>query len=347
MKDEEIIIIDGAEGGGQILRTALALSVITKRSFRIVNIRKGRAKPGLQPQHLEAVQAAAKISDAKVEGATLGSYDITFVPKDLKSGNYVFEITTAGSTSLLLHTIYLPLSFSWAASKLILRGGTHVAWSPTYNYLKECWQWFMNKVGLNIDVEMIRAGFFPHGGGAIEAVIKPSTHIKPLHLIRRGKLQNIYVYSAHTNLDDRIAIRQAEKAKNVLIKYVNSEDIIKIRLDTLHSYSKNTTIAITAFFENVVCCYSGLGERGKPAEKVAEEACQKFISFLNSPATVDDYMADQILLPLIFSRQYSEFVCKEVTMHLETNMNTISKFISVSFQSEKVSEDGYKIKIIP
>lgn len=347
MKKEDLIIIDGAEGGGQILRTALALSVITKKAFRMVNIRKGRGKPGLQPQHLEAVQAAAKISEAEAEGLILGSCEITFIPKTIKSGNYKFEITTAGSTSLLLHTIYLPLSFSNSASKLTLRGGTHVAWSPTYDYLKECWQWFMNKVGIHINVKIIRAGFFPHGGGVIEAEIKSSTKIKPLHLIQRGKLQSIYVYSAHTNLEDKVAIRQAERAKNILSKYVSSEDIIKVRLDELDSYSKNTTIAIIVVFENTVCCYTGLGEKGKAAEKVAEEACRKFISFFNSPATVDDYMADQILLPLILSRQYSEFICKEVTLHLESNMNTINKFVSVCFQSEKVSENGYKIKIIP
>jgi RNA 3'-terminal phosphate cyclase (ATP) len=344
MHEQNLIIIDGSQGGGQILRTALALSIITGKPFRIINIRKSRPKAGLQPQHLEAVNAAVKISDAEVKGAELGSCEISFTPKKIQPGHYDFKIKTAGSISLLLHCLYLPLSIANKASKLILGGGTHVPWSPTYDYLKNCWLWFMNKIGLKINIEMKRAGFYPHGGGIIESEIQPCYKISPITLLTRGPIQNIYIYSAHTNLNDKVAIRQAETAKKILSKYISSNNI-NIKLDSLTSDSKNTTIAIKGIFKNTTCCYTELGEKGKPAECVAEEACNKFIDFINTNATLDDYMADQILLPISLSEESSQFICKEITQHMQTNIDTICKFIKIKFQANKISEKEYKVII--
>jgi RNA 3'-terminal phosphate cyclase (ATP) len=212
-----LILIDGAigEGGGQVLRTSLALSVLLLKPFEMINIRANRPNPGIQPQHLKAIESSAVISDAVVEGAYLKSNRIRFYPSRIKFGNFKFDIGTAGSTSLVLQTLYLPLSFSDGTSTLVIIGGTHVAWSPTFDYIKNCWVYFMERVGLKIKVEMKKAGFYPHGGGEIKAVISPTQGVKPIKLVERGKLLKIQIYSAHTNLTDEVAQRQAKAAEKV------------------------------------------------------------------------------------------------------------------------------------
>jgi RNA 3'-terminal phosphate cyclase (ATP) len=339
-----LILIDGAigEGGGQVLRTSLALSVLLLKPFEMINIRANRPNPGIQPQHLKAIESSALISDAVVEGAYLKSNRIRFYPSRIKFGNFKFDIGTAGSTSLVLQTLYLPLSFSDGTSTLVIIGGTHVAWSPTFDYIKNCWVYFMERIGLKIKVEMKKAGFYPHGGGEIKAVISPTQGIKPIKLVERGKLSKIQIYSAHTNLTDEVAQRQAKAAEKVLKKYGDVEVIV----DELKSHSKNTTIAITGVFENTVCCYTNLGERGKRAEIVAEEACEKFIRFISSGAVIDEHMADQILLPLSIADGVSEFTTPRITNHLLTNIETIKKFLEVDFEIEELG-NSFKVKIKP
>ncbi|MEN3037649.1 MAG: RNA 3'-terminal phosphate cyclase [Candidatus Kryptonium sp.] len=341
---QEIIQIDGSygEGGGQVLRTSLALSVLFSKPFEMINIRANRPNPGIQAQHLKAIEASAVISDAIVEGAKHKSSWIRFYPNKIKSGNFRFDIGTAGATSLVLQTLYLPLSFADGTSNLTIIGGTHVSWSPTFDYIKNCWIYFMEVLGLKIKVELKRAGFYPHGGGEIRALINPVAEIKPLNLIDRGKLLKIQIYSAHTNLSDEVAKRQAKAAERILKNYGEVETII----DELVSYSKNTTIAITGIFENSVCCYTNLGEKGKRAEVVAEEACENFLKFINTDSTIDEYMADQILLPLSIASGVSEFTTPKITEHLKTNMDIIKKFVDVEF---KISEfkNSYKIQVKP
>lgn len=339
-----IVLIDGArgEGGGQILRTSLSLSVLLLKPFEMINIRANRPNPGIQAQHLKAIEASASISNAIVEGATLKSSTVKFFPREIIPGNFKFDIGTAGSTSLVLQTLYLPLSFAKNTSVLSITGGTHVPWSPTFDYIKNCWLHFMERIGFKIKVELKRAGFYPHGGGQIKAVINPIDVVKPLNIVERGKLLKIQIYSAHTNLTDEVAKRQARTAEKILKNYAEVETII----DELISYSKNTTIAITGIFENSVCCYTNLGEKGKRAEVVAEEACEKFLKFLSSDSTVDEYIADQILLPLSIASGVSEFKVLKMTNHIQTNMETIKKFLDVDFEVEE-SGNSFKIKIKP
>ncbi len=340
----ELIQIDGSqgEGGGQMLRTSLALSIFLMKPFEMINIRANRPNPGIQAQHLKAIEASSVISNAIVEGAIIKSNWVRFFPVEIKHGNFKFDIGTAGSTSLVLQTIYLPLSFATGTSNLTITGGTHVSWSPTFDYIKNCWIYFMKRIGLKIDVELKRAGFYPHGGGEIKAVINPVREINPLNLIERGELLGIQVYSAHTNLTDEVAKRQAKAAEKILKNYGKVEVII----DELDSYSKNTTIAITGIFENSVCCYTNLGEKGKRAEFVAEEACEKFLKFLSSDSAVDEYMADQILLPLSLAPEVSEFTTPRLTNHLKTNIDVIKKFVDVEFEIAEF-KNSYKIKVKP
>lgn len=340
----ELVQIDGSqgEGGGQMLRTSLALSIFLMKPFEMINIRANRPNPGIQPQHLKAIEASAAISNAVVDGAVIKSNWIKFFPRELRHGNFRFDIGTAGSTSLVLQTLYLPLSFASGTSNLTIVGGTHVSWSPTFDYIKNCWLYFMKRIGLKIDVELKRAGFYPHGGGEIKALINPADEIEPLNLVDRGKLIKIQIYSAHTNLTDEVAKRQARTAEKILKNYGE----VEVTIDELSSYSKNTTIAITGIFENSVCCYTNLGERGKRAEVVAEEACEKFLKFLSSDSAVDEYMADQILLPLSLTSGVSEFTTPRLTNHLKTNMDIIKKFVDVEFEVAEF-KNSYNIKVKP
>jgi len=345
MQEQELIIINGEEGGGQIMRSALSLSILSGAPFRIINIRKGRPKPGLQPQHLESLLAAQKISNANVSGDMLNSTTITFAPAAAKNGTYEFRIKTAGSISLLLHAVYLPLAFSSGISEILFQGGTHVAWSPTFNYLQDCWLWFMKKIGLHIDLKLIKPGFYPHGGGLVKATIFPAREINPLNVVCRGNLLKVKIYSAHSNLHDEVAHRQADTAYQILASFLGSSELISIQCESLPSLSRNTTIALTAIFENSVCCFTELGEKGKPAEKVAADACTKLIDFLQSDAVVDEYMSDQLLLPLACNHASNEFTCNKLTSHLKTNLATINKFFPVSADIQQLAPYSYKVML--
>jgi RNA 3'-terminal phosphate cyclase (ATP) len=344
-KRDNLILIDGSigEGGGQILRTSLALSSLLLKPFKMINIRANRSNPGLHAQHLKSIESSAKISNAEIEGVKLNSTSIKFLPRKITPGKFKFDIGTAGSTSLVLQTIYLPLSFARSTSIVTITGGTHVMWSPTFDYLKNCWIYFMNRLGFRIKVKMNRAGFYPQGGGEISAIIEQIEEVKPLELTDRGKLLKIQIYSAHTNLRNEVAIRQASAAEKILRDLAPVETII----DELQSYSKNTTIAVTGIFENSIACYTGLGERGKRAEVVAEETCDGFLKFISSgTSAVDEHMADQIILPLSVSRYPSEFTTPSLTSHLLTNMKTIKMFLNVDFKIEEL-EKCVKVKVIP
>jgi len=333
---QDIVTLDGSEGegGGQILRTALSLSLITGKPLRIVNIRAKRPNPGLRAQHLECVQAAQEISNAEVQGAALGSKEISFFPKSLSPGNYQFRIETAGATSLLLQTILIPLSFSERESTLTLQGGTHALWAPTFDYLSDHFRHFLARVGFSFDLTLERAGFYPEGGGTIHAKIRPKGTLQPLILSERGELKSLEITSCVANLPVSIAERQNRKAQELLSKE-GYRPALSVR--ELFACGKGTHIAIVARFEQGGCCYSALGERGKPAEKVAEEAAQKFIKFVKSAATVDCYLADQLMLPLSVVGSASKYSTECITDHILTNAKTIKAFqpVEIDVKGEK------------
>lgn len=327
----EMVSIDGSEGegGGQILRSALALAAQTGVPFEIYNIRAKRKNPGLQAQHLASIQAEKEVSGAGVEGASAGSSRIVFRPGRVRGGRYRFSVSTAGSVGLVLQAIYLPLALAQAPSNVVIGGGTHVAWAPTYDYLKEAWLYFMRLIGIGASLRLLRPGFYPHGGGSIEVNFSPCASIRPIHLTERGPLLEISCYSAQTNLSEEVAQRQVREAKRLL-----DERGLRAKFETadLRSLSRNTTFALSATFENTVCCYTALGERGKRAEEVAAEACLKFFNFLGAKAALDEYMADQILLPLALARGKSVYTAAKITDHLITNAQTVAKFVDVEIR---------------
>jgi RNA 3'-phosphate cyclase len=331
MTERDWVLIDGSEGegGGQLLRTSLALSMVTGKPFEMIHVRAKRPKPGLQAQHLQALLAAQQICAAIVEGASKGSLRLRFIPGAPRSGTYRFDIGTAGATSLVLHTAYLPLHLREQPSTVQILGGTHVPWSPTYNHLVEAWLPCLRAMGLRLELTLQRAGFYPHGGGALIARLEPVAAIQPLCLNARGPLQEVRVFSAHTNLTDAVAERQARAAQRMLQNAGLQPVVAQTQLSSL---SRNTVCAITGVFQHARVCYTALGERWKRAEQVAEEACRPFLTFLRTEATVDEYLADQLLLPLALASGPSMVRTPRVTQHLLTNMATIRQFLPVGIR---------------
>ena len=333
-----MIEIDGSlgEGGGQVLRTCLSLSVLTGQPFHLSKIRAGREKPGLKPQHLKSIDAVAAISRAAVIGNDINSKEITFTPGTIRSGRYRFDIGTAGSSELVLQTIYLPLCKADSASSVIITGGTHVPWSPCYHYLEYQWMQFLQRLGIEFVISLEQSGFYPQGGGRIDAIIRPVEFIQALSMVERGKLLKISGISAVANLDSSIAERQKRQAiqrmQSFLKEYGNPE--IRIKIFDLPSKFKGTVILLKAEYENGSGCYYSLGELGKPAERVADEAIESLMEYLISGSAVDQYLADQLLVPLSFAVQKSEFSTSKITSHLMTNAEIIRKFLDISIDIE-------------
>jgi len=342
---ERLIEIDGAkgEGGGQILRSVLTLSLVTGKPCRLKNIRAKRSRPGLQPQHLQAVRAATIVSNAQVTGDTLGSQRLLFIPDRVQPGQYCFDIGTAGATSLVLQAVYLPLVFTGIPSTITIIGGTHVPLSPCFHYLD--WQWcrFLAAADVRLALNMERAGFYPRGGGIIHATVHPTSAIKPLRLRERGKLLRIQGLSAVANLNRQIAERQSAKALQRLAEYRSQCHIAIAHFPAL---GKGTLLVLLAQFEHTQACFFALGAPGKPAERVADEAAGALLQFLAANGAVEPFLADQLLLPLSFAREESILTISRVTRHLLSNAEIIRNFLPVTLDIKDLGKTG-SVRIRP
>ncbi len=343
--------IDGAlgEGGGQVLRSCLALSVLTGKPCHIFNIRAGRKKPGLMAQHLSAVDAAAAVSRATVDGARMHSTELVFHPGTIHSGRYKFEINTAGAATLVLQTVFLPLSLADSSSSIIVTGGTHVPWSPCFHYVDLHWLPYLHQMGFDAQIKLDRAGFYPQGGGRFDATIRPCGQIAPLKLTKRGALRRITGLSAVANLPISIAERQKRQAVQRLLKlnWGNNSPALRIRTSEIQSHGKGTLLLLLAEFEGGRCCYYGLGEVGKPAERVADETVDALLAFLESGAAIDQYLADQLLLPLCLANGPSELHTSQVTSHLLTNAAILRTFLPVEINVDgEIGQPG-NVHIFP
>ena len=292
-----MVVLDGAmgEGGGQILRSALALSVVTGRTVTIEHIRAGRSKPGLRPQHRQCVLAAARISAAGFRGAEIGSGSLTFTPGPVRSGLYRFDIGTAGSTSLVLQTLALPLSRGDGPSEVHITGGTHVPMSPPLDFLHHGWARWMDAIGLRVAVRLVRAGYYPPGGGKIRATVRGPARVGTLDRVDRGRLQRVHGTSAVSRLPRSIAQRQCDAACHHLTDLGVPVTIDVVETD---APSPGTYVVLCAEFDHAWAVFSSLGQRGKPAERVAQEACDELLDHVRIGGAVDPHAADQIVLPL-------------------------------------------------
>jgi RNA 3'-terminal phosphate cyclase (ATP) len=332
---EGLIEIDGSygEGGGQILRTALALSAILRKPFTLFHIRSKRKNPGLQAQHLAAVQALARITEAQTEGVRFGSQKITFTPQKILPGEYQFEVRTAGSVILLLQAIFLPLCFSKGISSVTLIGGTHVPWSPSFHYLSQVFLPTLEGIGVSAAAAIEKWGFFPEGGGRIQLKINPVQELKPISLVERGSLKKIRGISAISNLPRHVADRQKEQALKRIQGELHIGGEIAI-LDNVHSNGPGSFLFLLAEYQRVLAGFSSLGVRGKPAEKVADEAVDSLEDYLESNGCTDPHLTDQLVPFMALAKGNSSITTIRITEHLLTNLWVIQHFLGVTISRE-------------
>jgi RNA 3'-phosphate cyclase len=323
-----MIEIDGSlgEGGGQILRSSLTLSLMTGQPFRITRIRANRKpKPGLQAQHLASVRAAKEVGRAKTVGDSLGSQELTFEPTEVRAGKYHFAIGTAGSTSLVLQTVYLPLLLKpKERSSITIEGGTHVPTSPCFSFLKKTWLAHLRKLGVALDLQMVRPGFYPRGGGRVDVGIDPVDRIWPWRMTESDSSTSVRVLSAVAGLPTKIAVRQADRAVQRLEKHGFSPES---ETDEWPG-GPASYLDVQVTRGGVPSLFTAVGSKGKSAEAVADEAVEAALPFLRSDALIDPHSADQLLLPLACCPEGSSYRTSEVTLHLKTNVDIIRRFLS-------------------
>jgi RNA 3'-terminal phosphate cyclase (ATP) len=331
-----LIEIDGSygEGGGQILRTALALSAILKKPCTIHHIRSKRKNPGLQAQHLEAVEALARITEAETEGVKFGSQKITFNPNEILPGDYQFEVKTAGSVTLILQAIFLPLCLAQGNSTLTLIGGTHVPWSPPFHFFSQVLLPTLESMGISVNATIEKWGFYPRGGGNVKLKIKPVHELRPINLVERGSLKRVRGLSAASNLPKHVAERQREQALKRIQGELNIDAEISILYDA-PSIGQGSFLFLLTEYGKVLAGFSSLGSRGKPAEKVADEAVDVLKEYINAEGCIDPHLADQLIPFMALAKGNSSFTTTQMTDHLLTNLWVISHFLE-----GKVRESG-------
>lgn len=310
------------------MRTALCLSILTEKPFKIFNIRTKRENPGLQPQHLAAVSAAAKLASAEVIGAQKGSTTLEFFPRKPTPGDYHISIGTAGSSTLVLQTILPALITANSTSNLVIEGGTHNPMAPPYEFITHAFLPLLMKMGANIKIKLDRYGFYPAGGGKIRVVISPSKLDKKLELIERGNLVGMRAVSIISNLPSHIAERELKVLKRQL-----GLDSDSIQIQNVKSISPGNIAFVFVEYTNVTEVFTGFGKPGVRAEIVAGELAKEVNRYLEHSAPVGEYLADQILLPMALTGG-GRFVTPPLSSHSQTNIWVIEQFIQVKFKVE-------------
>lgn len=351
------IEIDGSfgHGGGQLLRTSLSLSVLLRKPFHVTKIRANRPHGGLQHQHLACVQALAELSEAKVEGAELHSQELWFEPHGVNRDVFrfnvsglekmFFDVHTAGSTLLLLQALLPPLAFAPKPVRIELRGGTCAHFAPPQLYIQRVFVPAVEKMGLRIEMDVEKWGWYPKGGGVLHAVVHPVKNLGAFHAVERGRLDSLECIAAVSNLPEHVL----DRLKSTALKHFTEKPAgaaPKVELVHAPALGEGAMFFVEGKYEHSRAGFTSIGERGKPSEKVAEEACAAFSSFNDGKAAVDDRLADQIASYCALAEGRSEFTCPRVSKHLESNMWVLEQFLPVKFEVEhspgfaKVAVDG-------
>ena len=334
-----LLTLDGSigEGGGQVLRSALALSLCLRKPFRISNIRAARKKPGLRPQQLVAVKAAATDGHAEVKGASLGSLELEFIPYTIEPGEYQFDIGTAGSTTLVLQTLLPALLTAAGPSHIQLQGGTHNPLAPPFDFFEQAFVPLVNRMGPKIKVEQQSAGFYPVGGGIVTATITPSPTLQPLHLMERGPILAQRASVMLSRLPDHIAQREL----NVIGRQLG---LLKRDMETQHTDAKGpgNAVMVKIESEHVTEIFTGIGVRGVKAETVAEGVVTEVQRYLRAGVPVGEYLADQLLLPLALAGG-GGFVTLKPSRHTSTNIAVIEQLTGIQLYCEELGHDRWRI----
>jgi RNA 3'-terminal phosphate cyclase (ATP) len=331
----KMIQIDGTEGGGQMLRTALSLAMITGQPFRMTNIRGKRPKPGLMRQHLTCVRAACEISGGTADGAEIGSTELVFRADQVRGGSYQFAIGTAGSTGLLYQTLLPALLHADAPSTLRLEGGTHNPMAPPFEFLSEIFLPALHRMGASAHLSLAETGFAPAGGGIIESTIQPCERLTPIHLHDRGELLALKVRVPIRNLPASVAERIVASATEIL---PCDDASVEVREP---GPGRGVVCLVSAEFEHSCELTSSLGEHGVASEAVGHRAAKGMHHFIHSGAAVGHHLADQLLLPIALAGG-GEFTTMKPDNHVATNISVITKFLPVNFRIDE-ADRGKKI----
>lgn len=344
--DGAVIVLDGSdgEGGGQVLRSALSLSLITGQAFRLENVRHNRRPPGLKAQHLTCVLGAAKLGDASVEGGALGSRLVTFSPTTVRGGAHAFHVGTAGSMSLLFHCLVYPVALAGGGS-VTLSGGSHVIASPSFDYLGRVWAPLVRRLGIEVRLKLELGGFFPEGGGRLWAEIAPAVQGRTFPLERRPAVERLVVRSVVGGLPLDIAHRQGDTARRALEGLGLPVELDVAQLPTAGSRGSAVLVIAEAGGEGLAG-FSSLGARGLPAEEVGRAAAREARDWLRGTGAVDEHAGDQLLLPMGLAAAGRLGLAREsvlraqvISDHLTTHAKVLEAFlpISVRIEGERVT----------
>ena len=336
-----LIDINGSfgEGGGQILRTSLALSLVTGQAFRIRNIRAARRKPGLLRQHLTAVNAAAEIGQARVEGASLASRELIFKPARVATGSYRFDIGTAGSTTLVLQAILPALVVASGPSALTFEGGTHNPHAPPFDFLQKTFLPILNRMGPKITATLDRPGFYPAGGGRFMVTIKPARRLSPIQLLERGEIQNCCATAIVAGLPRHIAERELRIVHERLSW---PEDALRV-MELPRGPGNVLMLEIQS--EQITEIFTGFGERGVRAETVAQSTVAAAQTYLDAGVPIGKFLADQLLVPLALVGG-SSFKTLPLSRHAETNIEVVKEFVDVDVRVASESEHACILEML-
>ena len=332
----KIITIDGSqgEGGGQVLRSSLTLSLVTGRPLVIEKIRARRKNPGLLRQHLTAVRAAAEVSGAEVEGAALGSRRLVFRPGPVRSGDYAFRVGTAGSATLVLQTVLPALLLAEGESNLTLEGGTHNPFAPPVDFLEKAYLPLVNRLGPRVEVQLVRPGFYPAGGGQFTVRVQPTKQLGRLELINRGQIVARRVRAMVANLPRHIAERECR----TIVQETGWNKSFSID-EVKGSRGPGNVVMIELEAEHVTEVFTGFGERGVRAEDVAMQALREAEEYLAADMPVGTHLADQLMLPLGIGAYLgsggSVFRTMELSLHSTTHLEILRRFLEIGIQVDR------------
>ncbi len=337
-----MLTLDGSrgEGGGQILRTALALAAVTGKAFHLENIRARRSKPGLQRQHLTSVNAAAEVCRAEVQGAEQNSQEIWFYPGEIVPGDYHFTIGTAGSTTLVLQTVLPPLLLASAPSTVIIEGGTHNTHAPPADFVARAFLPLINRMGPHVTLSLERYGFYPAGGGRIVVQINPCKELRGFDLTHRGPIQHRMATAIVAGLSWRIAVRELAVVADALDW---PAECLR-RLELPGDHGQGNVLLLEVSDGKVTEIVTGFGERGVRAEEVARNAVEQLRAYLEADVPVGHHLADQLLLPLSLAG-YGSFVTTELSLHATTNIDTICQFLDVETRVDEITSTARRVAI--
>jgi RNA 3'-terminal phosphate cyclase (ATP) len=323
-----MIELDGAqgEGGGQILRTALTLSMITGQPFRMTNIRANRPKPGLMRQHLAAVQASGRICGADTSQAQAGAQTLTFIPGVIRGGDYAFAIGTAGSCTLVLQTLLPALLFADAPSTVSITGGTHNSMAPPVHFLQRAYGRVLQQMGAEIDITLKRFGFYPAGGGEVVAAVSPCAQLRRIDLMARGERRDGYAESFIAGVPASVAERELAVIGNGMGW---QEPQLRHR-GLPGEQGPGNALLVTLEHEHVTEVFVGFGEKAVRAETVAKHVLDDVREYLISGAAVGEHLADQLMLPMALAGG-GGFTTTRLSQHSVTNASVIGRFLPIAF----------------